>query len=144
MPDPFTMRADTRAVTIDAPVREVYDFVADPGNLPRWAVGFCRAIRPDATVPERWIVTTGQGDVVVRFERNDALGVVDFHVLPGAGPEFAAYSRVVANGAGAQYILTQFQVPGMPDSAFEAQVHTITEELQVLRALIHARAACPA
>ena len=43
----MTMRANTRAVTIPASVEEVFAFLGDPGNLPRWAVGFARGIRRD-------------------------------------------------------------------------------------------------
>jgi hypothetical protein len=139
-----TTRADTRTVTIDARVNHVFEFVADPENLPRWAVGFCRAIRREGAAPDRWIVTTGRGDVLVRFATDPALGVVDFHMSPAPGIEVAAFSRVVPNGTGAEYIFTQFQSPGMPDDVFEHQVRALVEELHVLRALIQARAACPA
>ena len=41
------MRSDTHTVTIEADARLVYQFLADPETLPRWAVGFCRSIRTD-------------------------------------------------------------------------------------------------
>ena len=136
-------RSDTRAVTIAAAATKVYEFLADPENLPRWAVGFCRAIRPDREIPGRWIVTTAQGDLPIRFVTDAALGVIDFYLSPAPGVEAAAFSRVVPNGQGADYVFTQFQTPGMPDEVFDGQVHALVEELQVLRALIGARAACP-
>ncbi len=43
----MTMRSNTRAVTIPASVEEVFSFLGDPGNLPRWAVGYARGIRRD-------------------------------------------------------------------------------------------------
>jgi hypothetical protein len=143
--DLTTTRSDTRTVTIDAPVEQVFDFVADPENLPRWAVGFCRAIRRD---PEgangRWIVTTPHGDVPVRYVSDRALGVIDFHLTVAPGVEAAAFSRVVANGEGAEYIFTQFQGPQTSDEIFEGQVRALVEELSVLRSLIRARGVCPA
>jgi hypothetical protein len=139
-----TTRSNTRTVAIDAPAKHVFEFVADPGNLPRWAVGFCRAIRRDDVAPDRWIVTTAQGELPIRFVTDPTLGVVDFYIAPAPGVEAAAFSRVVPNGGGAEYVFTQFQAPGMPDGVFERQVHALVEELQVLRALIGARAACPA
>lgn len=139
-----TTRSDTRAVTIGAAANEVFEFVADPENLPRWAVGFCRAIRRDGGVPDRWIVTTAQGELPIRYVTDAALGVIDFYLSPAPGVEAAAFSRVVPNGEGAEYIFTQFQAPGMPDEVFEGQVHALAEELHVLRGLIGARAACPA
>lgn len=137
-------RADTRAVTINAPADHVFDFVADAENLPRWAVGFARSVRRDEGTAGRWIVATGQGEVPVTLRSDRALGVVDFHLMPAPGVEVVAFSRVVPNGEGAEYVFTQVQSPGMSDQVFEAQVHALVEELQVLRAVLHARVACPA
>ena len=139
-----TTRSDTRAVTIDAGPDDVFDFVADPENLPRWAVGFCRSIRRDAETSDRWIVTTAQGDLPIRYVTDRELGVVDFYLSPAPGVEAAAFSRVVPNGDGAEYVFTQFQAPGMPNEVFEGQVRALVEELHVLRAVIGARAACGA
>jgi hypothetical protein len=138
------MRSDTRTVRIDAPATEVFAFVADPANLPLWAVGFCRAIRRDGEAPDRWIVTTAQGDLPIRYVTDAALGVVDLYLSPAPGVEAAAFSRVVPNEEGADYIFTQFQTPSMSDEIFKGQVRALTEELQVLRGLMAARAACPA
>jgi uncharacterized protein YndB with AHSA1/START domain len=137
----ITTRSDTRSIAIDAPREHVFAFVADPENLPRWAVGFCRSIRRDEA--GRWIVSTGQGELPVRYETNEQAGTVDFHLTTAPDTELAAFSRVVANGDGAEYVFTQFQHPGMSDDAFEAQVRALGEELHVLRGLLHARAACP-
>ena len=40
-----TLRSDTQAVSIDGHAEQVFDFLADPTNLPKWAVGFCHSIR---------------------------------------------------------------------------------------------------
>jgi hypothetical protein len=138
-----TTSSDTRAVTIGAPANVVFEFVADPENLPRWAIGFCRAIRRDGEAPDRWIVTTAQGDLPIRYVTDAALGVIDFYLSVAPGVEAAAFSRVVPNAEGAEYIFTQFQAPGMPDEVFEGQVRALVAELQVLRSFIEARSACP-
>lgn len=134
------MQAHTSAVTIDAAASEVLDFVATPENLPRWAVGFARAIRRDG---ERWIVATAQAEVPVRYAVNRALGTVDFYLAPAPGVEFPVFSRVLPNGDAAEYVFTQFQTPGMSDHEFQGQVQALKEELQVLKSLFHARAVCP-
>lgn len=135
--------ADTRAITVHAPAAAVFAFVSNPENLPRWAVGFCQSIRRDAASEDRWIATTGQGDVPIRYVTDERLGVVDFHFSPLPGVEVAAFSRVVPNADGAEYVFTQFQFPGMSDEVFRGQVRALAEELQVLRALIAAKVACP-
>jgi len=135
------MRSDTQSVTIETPAVQVFEFLADPENLPRWAVGFCRSIRRDG---ERWIAQTAQGDVGIRYATDPTSGVIDFCISPAPGIEIAAHSRVVSNGDGAEYVLTQFQAPGIPDHVFEANVAALKEELVVLKALMRARAVCPA
>lgn len=135
------MRSDTQQVAISVDHRQLFAFLADPGNLPKWAVGFCRAIRQDG---DRWMVQTPQGEVAVRYVTHPSLGIIDFLLSPGPGIEMTAYSRVLPNGDGSEYIFTQFQAPGMPDDVYEAQVRALKEELVVLRALMHAQAACPA
>ena len=136
-------RSDTRTVSIAAPPAEVFAFVADPENLPRWAVGFCRAIRRDSDASDKWIATTGSGAIPLRYSANAVRGVIDFYFEPSPNVEVAAFSRVLPNAAGAEYVFTQFQVTGMSDDVFEGQVRTLIEELEVLRALISARLACP-
>jgi len=137
------MRADTQTVTIPVQAAEVFRFLADPANLPKWAVGFCHTIRPDAD-GEHWLAQTAQGEVRVRYRTDPATGVIDYHLAPAPGVELVAHSRVVPNGEGAEYVFTQFQAPGTPDAVFESQVEALREELVVLRALLKARAACPA
>jgi hypothetical protein len=135
-----TNRSDSRSVAIDAPPAHVFAFLADPANLPRWAVGFCHSIRPDE--PGLWVVKTAQGDVLMRYVVDEAAGTIDFHISPAPGVEVVAYSRVLPNGEGSEYVFTQFQHPGMSDDVFDGQVRALVEELQVLRGVIHARAEC--
>lgn len=135
-----TARFDTRSVTIEAPPSVVFGFVADPQNLPSWAVGFCRSIRRDEH--DGWVVTTASGEIAMRYETNEPAGTIDFRFSPEDGIEVTAFSRVVPNGHGSEYVFTQYQFDGMPNDVFEGQIRALEAELQVLRGLIHARAAC--
>ncbi len=135
------MRSNTEHVTINVDHRQLFAFLADPHNLPKWAVGFCRAIRREG---ERWVVQTLQGEVSIRYVTDPSLGIIDFYISPAPGTEAAAFSRVLPNGGGSEYVFTQFQTPEIPDGVFERQVRALKEELVVLRALMHAQAACPA
>jgi hypothetical protein len=62
--------------------------------------------------------------------------------MPAPDVEVAAFSRVIPNAKGAEYIFTQFQTPGMSDEIFDAQRRALIEELHALRAILQARAAC--
>jgi len=133
------MKSNTQSVTLAAPVDHVFDFLAEPENLPCWAVGFCRAIRRQNG---RWLVTTAQGEVAIRYVTNRALGTVDFHISLAPGVETVAFSRVLPNGAGAEYVFTQFQAPGMPGEVYDANVVALAAKLHVLPLVLRAGAAC--
>jgi hypothetical protein len=136
-----TIRSETQTVSIEADPSLVFAFLADPQNLPLWAVGFCRRIRYDDEAG-RWIVTTAEGEIPIRYAIDRSAGTIDFHFSPAPGVEMMAYSRVVPNSNGSEYIFTQFQAPGMSDAVFESQLHALAGELVVLRGVLHARAAC--
>lgn len=132
------MRADTKTISIDADPAAVVRFLADPQNLPRWAVGFAKSVRKDA---DRWRVKTAAGEMGLRIAADPGSGVVDFWISPAPGIEALAASRVVARGRGSEYIFTQLQAPGMSDDAFGSSVAAVVHELTVLKALMEVE--CP-
>jgi hypothetical protein len=136
----MTMHADTQAITVPVSAEEAFAFLAEPENLPRWAVGFARGIRREG---DEWIVQTAQGEMRVRVLADAANGTIDFHMSVAPGLEAVAYSRVVPNDAGAEYVFTQFQLPGMADEVFAAQRAALAEELAILPILFRAQLACP-
>jgi Polyketide cyclase / dehydrase and lipid transport len=132
------MRADTQTISIRARPDIVVDFLGDPRNLPRWAVGFARSVRLDG---DRWIVSTARGEVPIRIVSDRRLGVVDFHMSLVPGREAVAASRVVPSEDGAEYVFTQFQEVDMPDEVFARSVQALAHELTVLKALLEIE--CP-
>jgi len=136
----MTMRADTQTITVAVSAEEAFAFLAEPENLPRWAVGFARGNRREG---DEWIVQTAHGEMRVRVLAYAAHGTIDFHMSVASGLEAVAYSRVVPNDAGAEYVFTQFQLPGMADEVFAAQRAALAEELAILPILFQAQAACP-
>jgi len=133
------MRADTKTISIDADPGKVFRYLADLAHLPRWAVGFAKAVRRDG---DRWVVTTGTGEVTVHVRADPASGVVDFVMKPAPGVEVTASSRVLARGAAAEYVFTQVQPPGMPDEVFARSAAAVAHELTALKALLEVD--CPA
>jgi hypothetical protein len=128
------MRTHTASVQIAAAPAAVFGIVSDLDQLPRWAVGFARAVERG---PEGAVAITASGDrlpVAARADRET--GVVDFDV---AG--VPAYTRAVAAGDQTVYTFTMLQPPGMPDDAFDAQIVALGHELVVLKSI--AEVACP-
>ena len=134
------MHADTQTTTLPVSAEDAFAFLAQPENLPRWAVGFARGIRREG---DEWILQTAQGEMPVRVCADATRGTIDFHMRVARGLETIAYSRVVPNDSGAEYVFTQFQLPGMPDEIFAAQRAALAEELAILPILFRAQVACP-
>jgi hypothetical protein len=133
------MKSDTKTITVERDYQTVYAFVANPENLPAWAKGFARSIQ---RAGDGWIIETPHGEQLnIRYITDAEFGVVDFYISPAPGVEFVVPSRVVPNGAGAEYIFTQFQLASMSDNVFEGQVRTLTQELAILKNTLEV--ACP-
>src|SRR5262249_7739945 len=135
------MKSNTQSVVLDAKPEHVFEFVANPENLPKWAVGFARSIARDRD-GDGWIVETASGPARIRYVTDAKHGVIDFHISPAPSLEITAYSRVVPNGEGAEYLFLQHQAPGMPDEVFAGQIEALREELVVLRSIFKAQRAC--
>jgi len=53
--------------------------------------------------------------------------------------EDAAYSRVIPNGNGSEYVFTFFQAPDISDDDFARQGQALKKELGVLKGLLEAQ-----
>lgn len=130
------MKSDTQTLVVDASPKDLFEFLSLPENLPKWAVKFCHSI--DRKDKDWWRVQGCMGEIPLRYAVDRASGVIDYHVSTPDG-EAVIPTRVVPLGAGAAYVFTQFQLPGLPDDAFQGQVESLKEELQILKRLVESR-----
>ena len=128
-------RAETRSISIEATPAAVFAFVADPYNLPRWAPAFASEVRPDG---ERWTVTSGGAELTIAVQASEEHGTVD--LLGGPELNVGAFSRVLPNAAGSEYLFTLFFPDGTPQEAIAAQMDVVEEELRSIRELVTAGA----
>ena len=111
----------------------VLALVTDPTAFPRWASGLARAVRGDG--PD-WLVETDEGEVRLRVRISPEHGTVDYLVaaaLPDT--EIGAFSRVVPNGRGCDYIFTRFFTDGISATELAEERAVVAVELQTVRAL---------
>jgi hypothetical protein len=129
-----TRRSETRSITIDAPPDTVFDYVANPLNLPEWAPGLAKSIRWDGT---NWVMTTIAGEAVITVRTSAEARTVD--LLAGKQPavgERGSYSRVLANGAGSEFVFTLFFPASFSDEAVERQMAAVDGELAAVKRLV--------
>ncbi len=128
-----TLEARTVSTAIRRDWREVYDFAQLPENFPRWASGVAKSLHREG---DDWVAEAPEGPVRIRFTGRNDLGVLDHHVILASGAEIYIPLRVIANGTGAEVMLTLFRLPDMSDSVFARDAEWVARDLAVLKALL--------
>lgn len=123
-------------LSIERPVREVYDFLAEPLNLPMWS-----AVTPGTyrqVGPLEWAAETEFGPRLVRFCPPNKFGVLD-HAWYREGDEpLMMPMRVVANETGTELTFLFFRRPDMSDEKFASTIEWVTVDFLVLKGLLEA------
>jgi hypothetical protein len=128
-----TLNAKTLTISIDRPPADVYAFVTNVENFPRWATSFVRSARK---TPDGWVVETTEGPMGLEYVAKNDLGVLDHIVRPAPGVAIHVPMRVVPNGGGSEVIFTLMQFPGMPPEKFERDIGMVTRDLATLKRLL--------
>ena len=125
----------TLTTSIPRPADDVYDFVRDPENFPKWASSFCRSVK---NVGGKWIIETPLGPHEVDFVKMNAYRVADHYVKPVDGDtEVCVPMRVVANGDDAcEVIFTLNQLPEMSDARFADDAEMVRKDLATLKRVL--------
>ena len=126
----------TLSVSIARPVEEVYQFVADPLNLPRWAEGLGATVRKSAS---GWIMDSAMGPVGLRFAPHNDFGVLDHWVTLESGTVVYVPMRVHANGAHSEILFTLLRMPETSDATFAADAAQVKRDLENLKRLLESR-----
>jgi hypothetical protein len=123
------MRSETVTTVLDAPRDEVFEWMSEIENLPRWATEFARELIRDDD--GRWKVRNGLGEFFFEIDADPETGVID--MLAGPEPDQLAVfpTRAVAlPGDRTAYTFTMFQAPHQPDELFEAQHASLQREFR--------------
>lgn len=120
----------TLTVSIDVPTFQVYRYVADPSNLPKWARALCQGVHRSGN---KWTVETALGPMGFRFVDINAFGVLDHIVSLGDGVEVLNYVRAVVNGDGTELMFTLMQGSGTSDEEFDKDCRLVARDLAALK-----------
>ena len=112
----------------------VYAFVANGENIPRWAAGLGSDVqRADGD----WIVRGGPlGEVRVRFAPRNDLGVLDHDVTLPTGEIVHNPLRVIPNGSGSTIIFTLLRRAGVSNQQFDDDSQAVQKDLSTLKGLL--------
>lgn len=127
--------ADTALIglTIDIPAGEVYEFAANPANLPQWALGLGTSIAMENGL---WVADSPMGRIVIEFAERNTLGVLDHTVTTPDGARFYNPVRVTECGSGSEIVFMLRRSAGVTDESFRADQATVLADLQRLKAIV--------
>ncbi|MBW3664959.1 MAG: SRPBCC family protein [Actinobacteria bacterium] len=129
-------RSQHISVDIDRPATDVYDFVADPFNLPQWAAGLAGAeVEYDG---EQWSTESPMGRVRFWFVPRNEFGVLDHDVTLPSGETVHNPLRVIRDGDGCEVVFTLRQRPGMTDEEFDRDAEAVARDLAAWKSRLEA------
>lgn len=125
------VRAITKSVVIDRPWREVFDYLADARNWPKW--GVVNVLGIEAGEEPGWCrMRTPRGMGELRIRGDAATGLLD-HDFRDPQAAWTVPARVVPNGRGALFMMTFLQPPVLSEQEFERQAALVDRELAALK-----------
>jgi uncharacterized protein YndB with AHSA1/START domain len=127
------MRSTHVSRVIAATPQQVYEFVADAGNLPKWAAGLAQS--EITREGDNLFVESPMGRVTVTFAPRNEYGVVDHDVRLPSGEVVTNPVRIIAHPDGAEIVFTVRQL-GLTDEEFDRDATTVGEDLDTLKRLI--------
>ncbi|MEW6312427.1 MAG: SRPBCC family protein [Pseudomonadota bacterium] len=127
------LESKTISVSIQCPPPQVYQFSANPENLPQWASGLGTAI---TIIDGTCVAQTSQGVVKIRFAPPNDFGILDHYVTLPSGQEIYAPLRVIANGTGSELIFTLFRQVEMSAQQFHDDAEWAMRDLTTLKQLL--------
>lgn len=123
-------------VSINRPADQVYEFVSNPENLPRWVAGLNGSIK---NLNGDWIAESPVGRVKVEFAGKNNFGVLDHDVTLPSGEKVYNPMRVFPNNDGSELVFTLYRRPDMSDRMFSDDAEAVTRDLKKLKTLMEGR-----
>jgi hypothetical protein len=123
----------TRTVTavLEAPRNQIFRYLSQVENLPRWATEFARELRYEDGKAK---VVNGLGEFFFSIDADPHTGVIDMYTGPTEEELSLFPTRVVELPTGqSAYSFTMFQTPGMPDELFDSQYQALLREFDNIR-----------
>ncbi|MER8219283.1 SRPBCC family protein [Streptomyces sp. NPDC094143] len=118
------------SVHVDRPLKEVYDYVRDPANVPAWAPGLASSLH---LVDGRWVGESPMGRIVVDFAPRNDFGVLDHDVTLPSGHTVHNPMRVIADGPGCEVVFTLRRQPWTSDEEFHRDAEAVSADLAALK-----------
>jgi hypothetical protein len=131
-----TLESRQLSISIDRPFAEVYDYAANPANVPEWAPGLGSSIEQ---VDGRWFVGTEGGRIELAVSPPNPHGVFDHTVTLPSGEVIHNPLRVTPNGTGSEVVFSLRRQIGMTDEEFARDAGLVQTDLARLKSILEGR-----
>jgi hypothetical protein len=127
------MTSKTVTAVLSAPHEEVFAYLAEIENLPKWATEFARELKRENG---DYKVVNNHGEFYFEIRADERTGVIDMLAGPTKDQLALFPTRAVElPGNQTAYTFTMFQGPGMPNELFESQYESLKREFQNIKAV---------
>ena len=126
---------DVQSTLISADFEKVFNYIAEPTNLPKWTSAFSSADSKKAVLA----TPNGQLEVGLEVKISKEVGTIDWHMTMPDGSIASAYSRVTPNGKESVYSFVLMAPPGpieQVEGTLKQQMGLLKEELQNLQKIL--------
>ncbi len=124
----------TKSVFINCSPQDVFAFLANGENWPKFAIHNIFAIRPGAEGD--WIIETPRGPGRLRLKAVATFGIIDHEFIDAQEGRWEVPARVVAAANGAVFMMTLTKPEPMPESDFYTGMRLLDEEMATLKNLL--------
>jgi hypothetical protein len=121
------------SINIERPAAEVYAYLMNPENLPKWAAGLSGSIQ---NRDGHWIAQSPMGEIEVTFVPENPYFVADHDVKLSDGTTFNNPMRVIAHGTVCEVIFTLRRQPDRSEEEQEADAKEVRRDLSTLKELL--------
>ncbi len=132
---------DVQSIAINAKPARVFEFLAEPSNVPKWAKGFSE-VNGETALME---TSNGKMKIGMRMDCHPAHGTIDTIMTMPDGSIGKAFSRVIENDEGKSSIFSfVLLAPPAPLEKIEGilaeQKKQLAEELLLLKSILESEA----
>jgi uncharacterized protein YndB with AHSA1/START domain len=121
------------STVIAAPPDVVYTYASDPATLPTWAAGLAGGVVEHRG--DHWATASPLGQIEIRFEGTNSLGVLDHWVTMPSGEVVYNPMRVLAHDDGCEIVFTVRQRT-RSDDELAADVAAVETDLRTLKRIV--------
>lgn len=127
------MRSETVTAVLPASQEEVFAYLADIENLPKWATEFARELKRERG---DYKVVNNLGEFYFEIRADERTGVIDMLAGPTKDQLGLFPTRAMQlPGDSTPYSFTMFQGPDMPNELFESQYESLKREFENIKAV---------